>query len=61
MTAVEEFLVDDCGFTIVEATELIERRAAIVKHGRGLLSFPYYIADQIVRAEKENWPLDRCS
>jgi len=60
MTAIEEFLVDDCGLTPTEAEELVEKRTAIVKHSREFLYFPHYIASQIVRAEKENWPLERC-
>lgn len=59
-TAVIEFLVKEYDLTAAEATELVEKRATIVERAQRLASFPYYPADQIVQAEKENWPLDRC-
>jgi len=60
MTTTARFLVLEHGFTPTTAKELVGKRAAIVQHGQQLRSCLYYIADQLMQAERENWPIDRC-
>jgi hypothetical protein len=53
-----EHMVEANGIFVDEAQEMCDRFPEIIRKGENLISYPYYIAFEVMRAEKERLNLE---